>query len=196
MLHRIILTISLLPYFMIIPYLTLAGKSEIPPRFFQPIISEWRFLLCKRPTSVRSKTALSLERPSPVFLLFRLVHQLDRLPVCDVPHLPLAEDAIQHAGCAEQPYMTSMQGSERAPADVCLLCEENGRRLAITGRSGKQVFDQIQRQSPITHLHDVRIHRRLRCLPRERGKGRPVPPGCLLPPERIRDHLDAPQGAR
>jgi len=38
-------------------------------------------------------------------------------------------------------------------------------------------------------------HRRL-CLPRERGKGGPVPPGCLLPSERIRDHLASSQGAR
>jgi hypothetical protein len=92
--------------------------------------------------------------------------------------------------------MTSMQGSEPAPADVCLLCEENGRGLALTGRSGKQVLDEIQRQSPINHLHDVRIHRRLQCLPRERGKGGPVPPGCLLSPERIRNHLAIPQGVR
>jgi hypothetical protein len=45
--------------------------------------------------------------------------------MCDVPHPAIAEDAIQHAGCAEQPHMTSMQGNEGASADVCLLGEQN-----------------------------------------------------------------------
>src|SRR5438445_99693 len=81
------------------------------------------------------------------------LHTSKGMPVCDVPHLPLAEDAIQHAGGAEQPHVTAVQGRERAPADVCLLCEENGRRLAISGRSRKQVFDLVQRKPPINHLH-------------------------------------------
>src|SRR5229473_2619531 len=46
----------------------------------------------------------------PVFFLFRLVHELDRLPVGDVPCFTIAEDPVEHSGRAEQAHVPSVQG--------------------------------------------------------------------------------------
>src|SRR5574337_206296 len=53
-----------------------------------------------------------------VFFLLRAVHDLDRLPVSDVPGFSLAEDPIQHSCRAKKPDMAAVQGRQRAPTDV------------------------------------------------------------------------------
>ena len=45
-----------------------------------------------------------------VFFLFRLVHELDRLPVGDMSHFTIAEDPVEHSRRAEQADVPSVQG--------------------------------------------------------------------------------------
>src|SRR6266436_7460709 len=44
-----------------------------------------------------------------VFFLFRLVYELDRLPVRDVSCFTIPEDPVEHSGRAEQTDVSSMQ---------------------------------------------------------------------------------------
>jgi hypothetical protein len=104
---------------MIIPYLTPAGKPKVPASFLpSQLFQNGDLAIAKDQRQFFREPLLFADDCRTVFLFFRFVDQLERVAVCDMSHLALTEDPVQHAGGGEQPHVTAVQGRERAPADV------------------------------------------------------------------------------